>query len=184
MKIQINNKTLELAEGDITELHTDAIVNAANASLILGAGVAGCHSVRKAGLPSSRNATKSAAARWAARWSLAAATSRRGTLFMPSARARGEGDEEEKLRNATLSSLKVADENGLKSIGFPAISTGVFGFPIERCAEIMLSATIDYLQQETGLERVVFCLYGEEAFGVFEGVLNLKIWAVDFISSH
>ena len=66
---------------------------------------------------------------------------------------KGEGDEEEKLRNATLSSLRVADENGLKSIGFPAISTGVFGFPIERCAEIMLSATMDYLQGETGLVR-------------------------------
>ena len=88
---------------------------------------------------------------------------------------KGEGDEEEKLRNATLSSLRVADENGLKSIGFPAISTGVFGFPIERCAEIMLSDTIDYLQGETGLVRVVFCLYGDEVFGVFEGVLNLNI---------
>ena len=85
---------------------------------------------------------------------------------------KGEGDEEEKLRNATLNSLRVADGNGLKSIGFPAISTGVFGFPIERCAEIMLSATIDYLQGETGLVRVVFCLYGEEAFGVFERVLK------------
>ncbi len=85
---------------------------------------------------------------------------------------KGEGDEEEKLRNATLSSLRVADENGLKSIGFPAISTGVFGFPIERCAEIMLSATMDYLQGETGLVRVVFCLYGVEAFGVFEGGLK------------
>ncbi len=88
---------------------------------------------------------------------------------------KGEGDEEEKLRKAKLNSLRVADKNGLKSVGFPAISTGVFGFPIERCAEIMLSATIDYLQGETGLVRVVFCLYGEVAFGVFEGVLNLKI---------
>ena len=84
---------------------------------------------------------------------------------------KGEGNEEENLRNATLSSLKVADDNGLKSVGFPVISTGVFGFPIDRCAEIMLSGAIDYLQGETGLVRVVFCLYGQEAFGVFEGFL-------------
>ena len=59
-----------------------------------------------------------------------------------------------------------------ESIGFPAISTGVFGFPIEHCAEIMLSATIAYLQGETGLEKVVYCLYGQEAFGVFDEVLK------------
>ena len=90
---------------------------------------------------------------------------------------KGEGDEEEKLKRATLNSLKVADENGLKSIGFPAISTGVYGFPIERCAKIMLAATIGYLQQETGLEKVVFCLYGQEAYGMFEGVL-IKLYPV------
>ena len=78
----------------------------------------------------------------------------------------------EKLKNATLSGLKVANDNGLKSIGFPAISTGVFGFPIARCAEIMLSGAIDYLQGETGLVRVVFCLYGQEAFDVFKKILE------------
>ena len=91
---------------------------------------------------------------------------------------KGEGDEEEKLRNATLNSLKAADENGLKSIGFPAISTGVFGFPIERCAEIMLSGAIDYLQGETGLVRVVFCLYGRRRLGFLRG-----FWRKSNISS-
>ena len=171
MQIQINDKTLELAEGDITELHTDAIVNAANASLILGAGVAGA--IRAKGGPAIQQeceeiggcpvggAVVTGGGNLKARHVIHAVGPRKG-----------EGDEEEKLRNATLSSLKVADEIGLKSIGFPAISTGVFGFPVERCAEVMQSATIDYLQGETGLVRVVFCLYGEEAFGVFEGVLK------------
>ena len=171
MLIHINDKTLELAEGDITELHTDAIVNAANSSLILGAGVAGA--IRAKGGPTIQQecdeiggcpvggAVITGGGNLKARHVIHAVGPRKG-----------EGDEEAKLRNATLNSLKVADENGLKSIGFPAISTGVFGFPIERCAEIMLSVTIDYLQGETGLVRVVFCLYGEEAFGVFEGVLK------------
>jgi len=79
----------------------------------------------------------------------------------------GEGDEDEKLRSATLNSLKVADENGLKSIAFPAISTGIFGFPIQRCAEIMLATTIEYLRGNTGIERVVFCLYGQDSYDVF-----------------
>ena len=170
MQIQVNDKTLELAEGDITELDTDAIVNAANSSLILGAGVAGA--IRAKGGPSIQQecdeiggcpvggAVITTGGNLKARHVIHAVGPRKG-----------EGDEDEKLRNATLNSLKVADENGLKSIGFPAISTGVFGFPIERCAEITLSTTMDYLRQETGLDRVVFCLYGEEAFGVFEGVL-------------
>jgi O-acetyl-ADP-ribose deacetylase (regulator of RNase III) len=79
----------------------------------------------------------------------------------------GEGDEETKLRNATLNSLKVADENALKSVAFCAISTGIFGFPIKRCAEIMLRTVIDYLQGQTKLQRVVFCLYGQESYEVF-----------------
>ena len=171
MQIQINDKTLKLAEGDITELSTDAIVNAANSSLILGAGVAGA--IRTKGGPAIQEecneiggcavgcAVITTGGNLKARFVIHAVGPRKG-----------EGNEEEKLRNATLNSLKVANDNGLKSIGFPAISTGVFGFPIERCAEIMLSSTIGYLREETGLEKVVFCLYGQEAFGVFEGMLK------------
>jgi O-acetyl-ADP-ribose deacetylase (regulator of RNase III) len=84
----------------------------------------------------------------------------------------GEGHEDEKLANATRNALKMADENGLKSIAFPAISTGIFGFPIQRCAEIMLATTVDYLKGRTGLERVVFCLYDRNGFDVFAGQLK------------
>ena len=84
----------------------------------------------------------------------------------------GEGDEDTKLRNATHNSLKVADDNGLKSITFPAISTGIFGFPVERCAEIMLSTAIDYLSGKTNLQKVVFCLFGQAAFETFETTLQ------------
>ena len=170
MQIQINDKSLKLAEGDITELDTDAIVNAANASLILGAGVAGA--IRAKGGPAIQrqcdqigscpvgNAVITGGGNLKARYVIHAVGPRKG-----------EGNKEEKLRNATLNSLKVANDNGLKSIGFPAISTGIYGFPIERCAEIMLSSTTGYLQKETGLEKVVFCLYGQEAFDVFSKVL-------------
>jgi O-acetyl-ADP-ribose deacetylase (regulator of RNase III) len=85
----------------------------------------------------------------------------------------GEGNEEEKLKNATLNSLKVADENKLTSITFPAISTGIFGFPKERCAEIMLRSVIDYLtNKKTGLKRVVFCLHGASSHRIFSDALK------------
>ena len=171
MQIQINNKTLELAEGDITELDTDAIVNAANSSLILGAGVAGA--IRAKGGPAiQRECDEIGGCPVGGAVITGGGNLKAQHVIHAVGPRKGEGDEEEKLKNATLNSLKVADDNGLKSIGYPAISTGVYGFPIERCAEIMLSATIDYLQGETGLEKVVYCLYGQEAFGVFEGVLK------------
>jgi O-acetyl-ADP-ribose deacetylase len=166
MDVKIAGRVLELVEGDITEMETDAIVNAANARLVLGGGVAGA--IRRKGGPA-----------------IQAECDRIGGTFVGGAvittggnlKARhvihavgpqmGEGNEDEKLRNATLNSLKVADENGLRSIALPAISTGIFGFPIQRCAEIMLQTTIEYLQGNTGLERVVFCLYGQDSYDVF-----------------
>ena len=169
--VQVNfRKTLELTEGDITELSTDAIVNAANASLILGAGVAGA--IRAKGGPAiQQECDKIGGCPVSGAVITTGGNLKARHVIHAVGPHKGEGDEEEKLRNATLNSLKVAEDNSLKSIGFPAISTGVFGFPIERCAEIMLSTVMNYLQGETGLERVVFCLYGEEAFGVFERVL-------------
>ena len=171
MQIQINDKTLELTEGDITELHTDAIVNAANASLILGAGVAGA--IRAKGGPSiQRECNKIGGCPVGGAVITTGGNLKAEHVIHAVGPRKGEGDEEEKLKNATLNSLKLANENGLTSIGFPAISTGIFGFPIARCAEIMLSNTIDYLQGETGLGKVVFCLFGQEAFDVFRKVLK------------
>ena len=87
----------------------------------------------------------------------------------------GEENEDQKLKNATLNSLKLADENNLTSISFPAISAGIFGFPIERCAEIMLKTTIDYLKGKTGLKKVVFCLFGRGSYHVFKNQLKQEI---------
>ena len=87
----------------------------------------------------------------------------------------GKGDEDNKLRNATINSLKIAEENNLQSISFPAISTGIFGYPLERCARIMLSETINYLKGKTGLQKVVFCLFDKKAFNVFVQTLEQKI---------
>jgi O-acetyl-ADP-ribose deacetylase (regulator of RNase III) len=85
----------------------------------------------------------------------------------------GEGNEDEKLRNATLSSLRIADRKGLRTIAIPAISAGIFGFPRERCANVILLAAKNYLESyRTGLTRVIFCLYDDETFAIFTAALR------------
>ena len=81
----------------------------------------------------------------------------------------GEGNEDDKLKDATLSSLRVANDHGVKRFAFPAISTRIFGFPLDRCARIMVGITVVILQHEpTGLASVVFCLFSADAFEIFQ----------------
>ncbi len=85
----------------------------------------------------------------------------------------GEGDEDRKLEDATRNSLLRATEKGLESVAFPAVSTGIFGFPKDRCARIMLRTVAEFLKNEkTTLQEVVFCLWGEEDLRVFRKALE------------
>jgi len=167
MRVQIEDITLRLVEGDITDLEVDAIVNAANQHLRLGAGVAGA--IRERGGPAIQSecdqigfcpvgdAIITTGGRLLASYVIHAVG--------PTA---SDADADDLLSSATYASLALADEHQLRSIAFPAISTGTFGFPMEDCAEIMLSTVIDYLESgETDLETVIFCLYGKSAFEVF-----------------
>jgi len=166
MEVRIGKSVIELLDGDITEMDTDAIVNAANAQLQLGGGVAGA--IRRKGGPAIQAECNRIGGTFVGGAVITTGGNLNARHVIHAVGPRmGEGDEDEKLRNATVNSLKVADENGLKSIAFPAISTGIFGFPIQRCAEIMLKTTADYLDAQTGLERVVFCLFGQESYDVF-----------------
>lgn len=171
MRVNIGDSVLELLEGDITEMQTDAIVNAANAQLILGGGVAGA--IRKKGGPQIQQECNKIGGTFVGGAVITTGGSLKAKYVIHAVGPRmGEGDEDSKLKNATLNSLKLADENNLKSISFPAISTGIFGYPIRRCAEIMLKVTIDYLKGQTGLEKVVFCLFGRDSYKVFEEQLK------------
>jgi len=166
MKTTIENRVLELIEGDITEMDTDAIVNAANAQLILGGGVAGA--IRTKGGPEILAECDKIGGSFVGGAAITTAGKLKARHVIHAVGPRmGEGNEDEKLRNATLNALKLADENDLKSIAFPAISTGIFGFPIDRCAEIILGTSIAYLKGKTRIERVVFCLFGRDSYDVF-----------------
>jgi len=77
--------------------------------------------------------------------------------------------------NAANAALHRANEKGLKSIALPAISTGIFGFPLERAAEILLQGAIDHLRGETSLDEVIFCLFSDGDFAMFEQKLQEKL---------
>jgi O-acetyl-ADP-ribose deacetylase (regulator of RNase III) len=169
--MSLDHTQLELVEGDITRLEVDAIVNAANESLQLGSGVAGA--IRQRGGPSIQeecnrigrtpvgSAVMTGAGNLPARQVIHAVGPRMG-----------EGEEDKKLASAVRAALALADRRGMKSIAIPAISTGVFGFPMDRAARVMLTEIHRYLQGGTKLDRVVICLRGEEAFGIFRRELR------------
>lgn len=175
MKVQVNATALELIEGDITEMDVDAIVNAANERLAHGGGVAGIIS-RKGGpvIQSESDAwvrthgrvvTGSAAITSGGR--LEARGNRRFVIHAVGPVYDGTARSAELLASAVRAALRMADDHGLKSVALPAISTGIFGYPMQEAARVMLRVAIGYLKGETELERVVFCLYGRTAFDVF-----------------
>jgi len=163
---KINNRQLRLIIGDITEQHTDAIVNAANAQLILGGGVAGA--IRSKGGPSIQEECNRIGG------TIVGEAVCTGAGYLPATYVihavgpmMGEGNEDEKLRNAVHNSLLRAEEKNLESIAFPAISTGIFGYPPERCAEVMLTEMLASLRAETTLTEVTICLWDKETFRLF-----------------
>jgi len=158
-----------IRQGDLTAANVDAIVNAANNDLILGGGVAGA--IRSKGGPTIQQecdavgsvpigeAAITGAGRLPAKHVIHAASMQLGGRTT-----------EQSLRESTRNSLLRAKENGLRTIAFPAIGTGIAGFPLARCAEVMLVEVREHLRGATSLERVEFVLYDRPALAVFESV--------------
>ncbi len=171
LSIQLEGTQLELAEGDITELEVDAIVNAANEELKLGSGVAGA--IREKGGPSIQEECDRIGGTPVGTAVLTGGGDLKAEHVIHAVGPRmGEGDEDRKLQSAIRSSLALADRHGLKSIALPAISTGVFGFPMDRCARILLTEVYRYLQGGTKIERVVVSLWGDDTFEIFKRELR------------
>ncbi len=173
MKVHYEYKTkgekyLRLIQGDITEQKVDAIVNAANSYLQHGGGVAGAivrkggyiiqEESNKIGFVSVGSAAVTSAGSLPAKYVIHAVGPRWG-----------EGNEDDKLKNALISSLKLASEKGLRSISIPAISAGIFGFPKDRCAKILVGEAVRYLNgsPESSLKEVNFCLIDEQSIEYF-----------------
>ena len=170
MQKRIGNASLELTQGDITALAVDAIVNAANVQLQHGGGVAAAIS-RKGGPVIQQESDAIIAKRGALETGDAVITGggKLSAKFVihTAGPIWGEGDEDNKLRRAIRNSLALADKKALKSVAFPAISTGIYRFPVERAAKLMLVEAADYLRGKTSLERVVFCLFDDATYRTF-----------------
>jgi O-acetyl-ADP-ribose deacetylase len=160
-----------LQEGDLTETEADAIVNAANNDLQLGGGLAGVIR-RKAGDAIQREcndigtipvggAAMTSGGKLKARHIIHAASMQLGGQTT----AYG-------LRASTAHSLRIAAENGLRSIAFPAIGTGIGGFPLSECAAIMLHEVAEHLKRPTTLETVQFVLFDNTSLAAFEKALR------------
>ena len=170
---KINRTIIRLVSADLTEREVDAIVNAANSRLQHGGGVAGAI-VRKGGQVIQDESDKigyvpvggaaiTTGGKLKARYVIHAVGPRMG-----------EGDEDNKLKQAINSVLALATEEKLRSISIPAISAGIFGFPKDRCAEILVGETAAFLKGNSGpgLELVEFCIFDQEAFEFFRSEME------------
>jgi O-acetyl-ADP-ribose deacetylase (regulator of RNase III) len=171
LAVTMDRTVLELVQGDITDLEVDAVVNAANEQLQLGAGVAGA--IRAKGGTSIQEECNRIGSTPVGTAVMTGAGHLKARQVIHAVGPRmGEGDEDRKLASAVRAALALADRRGLKSIAIPAISTGVFGFPIDRAARVMLTEIHRYLQGGTKLERVVVTLWEEESFETFKRELR------------
>jgi O-acetyl-ADP-ribose deacetylase (regulator of RNase III) len=156
---------LEVIEGDITDLDVDAVANAANNGLWMGAGVAGAIK-RVGGEEIEREAM--ALAPIGVGDAVATGAGRLPAAHVIHAAVMGQDLQTtaDAVSRATRRTLEVADDLGARSLAMPAFGTGVGGFPLERCAELMVTATRSY--QADNLERVVFAVFGHEAEEAFK----------------
>ncbi|HTQ97182.1 MAG TPA: macro domain-containing protein [Candidatus Acidoferrum sp.] len=157
-----------IQQGDITDMDTDAIVNAANNDLVLGAGVAGAIA-RKGGDTIQKECDEigSIPVGYAAITGAGKLKSRY-VIHAASMGLSGERTTAKSLRTSTAHSLRLAAERQLKTIAFPAVGTGVSGFPVDECAHIMLTEAVQHLKTGSSLEVVYFVLYDDGSRGIFQ----------------
>jgi O-acetyl-ADP-ribose deacetylase (regulator of RNase III) len=176
MDIKINNATLSLIQGDITLQETDAVVNAANTRLAGGAGVDGA--IHAAGGPSIMSECRKIGGCPTGQAVITAGGSLKARYVIhtvgPVYQGGGSG-EAALLKSAYLESLKLASARGLKSLAFPAISTGVYAYPLEEAARIALRTAMDYLGEHGDLDLVRFVLFSRKMYDVFAGELKKLI---------
>lgn len=152
-------------------MEVEAIVNAANKSLLLGGGVAG--SIRNFGGPTIQQECNKIGSIEVGEAAITGGGNLKAKYVIHAVGpVYGEGDEDEKLAKATLNSLRIANKREIKDIAFPAISTGIFHFPLQRCSEIMIKVAVEFLKNHDFSQEIIFCLYGEKPYSVFKDTLE------------
>jgi O-acetyl-ADP-ribose deacetylase len=154
-------------KGDITEMAVDAVVNAANTDLMLGSGVAGA--IRRKGGPRIGEECERIGPIALGEAAVTTGGNLKAFYVIHAASMRlGGKTTTESLRQATHSSLQRAEEKGFQSIAFPAIGTGVAGFPIDDCARIMIQEVLHHLERRTSLGKIYFVLYDDATLKAFQ----------------
>jgi O-acetyl-ADP-ribose deacetylase len=164
---------IEIQKGDITKLKVDAIVNAANTSLLGGGGVDGA--IHYAAGPRlleecrTLNGCRTGEAKITKGYNLSAkyVIHTVGPVW-----GGGHRNEDELLASCYKNSLKLALENGIKTIAFPAISTGVYHFPLERATRIAANEVKKFLEKNEAMEKVIFVCFDEGTYKVYEEILS------------
>jgi O-acetyl-ADP-ribose deacetylase (regulator of RNase III) len=173
MEVKVGQSTLELVEGDITQQDTDAIVNAANKYLRPGGGVDGA--IHRAGGPTIEAECRQLGGcpTGEARITIGGNLKARHVIHTVGPVYKdGLHREPELLASCYRESLKLASAKGLKSLSFPSISTGVYGYPLKDAARIALTTIRDYLAQHPEIERVRCVLFGRSAYELYEKILK------------
>ncbi len=172
MKTKISNTVLELERGDITNQETEAVVNAANAQLKMGGGVAGA--IHKKTGPELEKETEKLAPLKPGEAVLSNAYNLPNKYIIPClgpvyGRDKPEG---EILSKCYKNALQIAEDNNIESIAFPAISTGAFSFPIEEAAKVALKTIIEGVENLEKVKKIKFVLYDKEDYEVHKEVLD------------
>lgn len=177
MDTMINKTKLILTQGDITRQTTEAIVNAANSSLMGGGGVDGA--IHRAGGPAILEACKEIVSKQGKLPAGKAVITTGGNLkakyvvhTVGPVWQGGHRGEPDLLASAYRESLKLAVANNVQSISFPSISTGAYGYPVEQAAEVALQTVVDFLHQEMPLNEVVFVLFDAGTHRVYDNTLK------------
>ena len=176
----VNSSTISIIKGDITQQETDAIVNAANSSLMGGGGVDGA--IHRAGGPAILDECKAIVAkqgRLPAGQAVITGGGRLKTRYVIHTVGPiwhgGNHGEPETLASAYRKSLELAAANGLKSISFPSISTGAYGYPLDKAADVAVKTVIDFLKNDGSIKEVVFVLFNEEAYQAYRAALDAAL---------
>jgi O-acetyl-ADP-ribose deacetylase (regulator of RNase III) len=160
---------IEIVQGDLTEMAADAIVNAANNDLKLGGGVAGA--IRTKGGPAIQKECDAIGTIPVGGAAITTGGELKARHVIHAASMQlGGGTTAHALRSSTAHALRIAAQNNLKTIAFPAVGTGIAGFPIRECAEIMLGEVKRHFAGTTSLEKIYFVLFDDRAFAAFKSV--------------
>jgi O-acetyl-ADP-ribose deacetylase len=178
IELVVNHRRLSLIQGDITRQDTDAIVNAANSSLMGGGGVDGA--VHRAGGPRILEECKQIVARQGRLPAGKAVITTGGNLpakfvihTVGPIWHGGDGDEAKTLASAYSESLRVAEKHKLKSVSFPSISTGAYGYPVDKAARIAIRSITEFFKEEAdSIQEVVFVLHDSRTFETYREALQ------------